>query len=96
MPNHNGLLANACTAAYPIHDDPRTAAGAPRRNDILKCQVQTAEEFQPPVAFTEAQRQRLAVVFPDGLCDWTKPGVGVVPIEGTWLSYARNLEVLLF
>ncbi|HEY5153554.1 MAG TPA: DUF6351 family protein [Acidimicrobiales bacterium] len=79
--------ANACTAAYPIHDDPRTAAGAPRRNDILKCQVQPAEEFQPPVPFTEAQRQRLAAVFPDGLCDWTKSGVGVVPIEGTWLSY---------
>ena len=78
---------NACTKAYPIHDDPRTAAGAPRRNDILKCQVLPADQFTPPVPFTEAQRQRLQAVFPDGLCDWTKPGVGQVPIEGTWLSF---------
>ena len=78
---------NACTKAYPIHDDPRTAAGAPRRNDILKCQLQATDQFTPPVPFTDAQRQRLATVFPDGLCDWTKPGVGQVPIEGTWLSY---------
>ena len=78
---------NACTKAYPVHDDPRTAAGAPRRNDILKCALTPADQFTPPVPFTDAQRQRLASVFPDGLCDWTKPGVGQVPIEGTWLSF---------
>jgi hypothetical protein len=78
---------NACTKAYPIHDDPRTAAGAPRRNDILKCQLMPTDRVTLPVAFTDAQRQRLASIFPDGVCDWTKPGVGQVPIEGTWLSY---------
>lgn len=78
---------NACTRAYPIHDDPRTAAGAPRRNDILKCALQAVDQFTPPVPFTDAQRQRLAQVFPDGVCDWTKPGVGQVPIEGTGLSF---------
>ena len=31
-----------CRDNYPLHGDPRTAAGAPLRNDILKCQLKPA------------------------------------------------------
>jgi hypothetical protein len=39
-------------------------------------------------AFTPVQLGRLKAVFPDGVCDWTKPGVGQVPLKGTYQSYA--------
>jgi hypothetical protein len=76
-----------CRDEFPLHDDPRTAAGAPRRNDILKCQLQPVSVEDYGVPFTAAQQERLAEVFPQGVCDWSQPGVGAVPLEGTWLRY---------
>jgi hypothetical protein len=76
-----------CFDAYPIHGDPRTAAGAPRRNDILKCALKAVDAADYEVEFTAAQEQRLEQVFPDGVCDWTRKGVGQVPLRGTWLKY---------
>ncbi len=78
---------NACTQAYPVHGDPRTAAGAPQRNDILKCQLEPSSKATYQVAFTAAQRQRLAQVFPSGVCNWSVPGVGQRAPEGVWLDY---------
>jgi len=79
---------NACTKAYPIHGDPRTAAGEPRRNDVVKCALRPADpSLYDGVTFTEEQATRLRAVFPEGVCDYTKPGIGQVPLEGTWLRY---------
>jgi hypothetical protein len=76
-----------CRDNYPVHGDPRTAAGAPRRNDILKCRLEAVGARDYRVRFTAAQLERLRRVFPEGVCDWTQPGVGQVPLEGTWLRY---------
>jgi hypothetical protein len=38
------------------------------------------------VIFTEAQRERLEKIFPEGVCDWSKPGVGQQPTIG-WQTY---------
>ena len=78
---------NACTATYPVHGDPRTAAGAPLANDILKCALRPADVSTYGVPFTADQTDRLGQVFPDGVCDWTVPGIGQVPLRGTWLRY---------
>ncbi len=76
-----------CRDSYPLHGDPRTAAGEPRRDDVLKCQLKPITPSDYNVKFTDAQQTRLTQIFPQGVCDWTKPGVGVVPLEGTWLRY---------
>jgi hypothetical protein len=80
-----------CRDQFPIHGDPRTAAGAPRRNDIGKCQLQPATAaFDAKiitVAFSEAQKTRHAAIFGTGVCDWTKAGVGQVPSKGPWQSF---------
>jgi hypothetical protein len=95
-PGANGTLISGpgiydkpgpCRDNYPLHGDPRTAAGAPRRNDILKCQLQPITFAYYNVPFTAAQQAQLKQVFPQGVCDWTKPGVGAVPLEGTWLRF---------
>lgn len=77
-----------CTDRFPIHLDPRQVAGAPIANEILKCQTTSADPGSyGDVSFTPDQVSRLKTVFPDGVCDWTKDGVGQVPLEGTWLRY---------
>jgi Tannase-like family of unknown function (DUF6351) len=76
-----------CRDNYPLHGDPRTAAGAPLRNDIIKCQLKPIARADYKATLSSAQQTRLEQIFPDGVCDWTKPGVGQVPLEGTWLKY---------
>lgn len=76
-----------CADAYPYHGDPRTAAGQPLSNDIIKCSTVPVDPTSYGVDFSEAQATRLAEVFSGGVCDYSVPGVGQVELEGTWLHY---------
>jgi hypothetical protein len=40
-----------------------------------------------PTTFTGPEKLRLAAIFPDGVCDFSKPGVGQAALKGTWLRY---------
>jgi hypothetical protein len=76
-----------CNTIYPANADPRLVAGAPISSDIVKCQLAPLDPADYPVAFTTEQWQRLEVAFPDGVCDWSQPGVGQLAIADTWRSY---------
>lgn len=56
---------------------PRQVAGGPRSEDVLKCQLKpvSAADYAP-ATLSAAQLTRLQAVFPTGVCDWSKPGVG--------------------
>ena len=55
---------------------PRQVAGSPRAEDILKCQLKPLDANDYGGALSPAQLARLAAVFPGGVCDWSRPGVG--------------------
>jgi hypothetical protein len=56
---------------------PRQTAGGPLAEDILKCQLKPmAQADYAPAVPTAAQWARLQAVFPNGVCDWSQPGVG--------------------
>ena len=55
------------------------AAGGPLTDDIAKCQLKPLNPSDYRVFFTPTQWARLTAAFPDGVCDWSKPGVGQVP-----------------
>jgi len=56
---------------------PRQVAGGPRTEDVLKCQLKPIDVADyAPATLTGPQLARLAAVFPQGVCDWSKPGVG--------------------
>lgn len=62
------------------HASPRQVAGGPLSENILKCNlrpINTADYL--PVTFTAEQLTRLYASFPDGVCDWSKPGMGQQP-----------------
>jgi hypothetical protein len=80
-----------CTDPFPVSDSPRTVAGAPLVNDIVKCALipvaDAVDEGQYGVELTDEQVDRLEAIFPDGVCDWTQPGVGQVPLGEPWRTY---------
>jgi hypothetical protein len=76
-----------CNKLYPTFPSPRMVAGGPMTNDVLKCQLKPIDVHDYRVEFTEGEKERLAAIFPEGVCDWTKPGVEQRKLVGTWLSY---------
>jgi len=59
------------------HSSPRQVAGSPLSENILKCRLKPLNSADyAPVVLTSAQLARLSAVFPDGVCDWSKDGVG--------------------
>ena len=74
-----------CNALYPLHRTPRLVAGAPLADDVLKCQLKPIDPTEYAVDFTAAQMRDLREVFRDGVCDYSKPGVGQQPPAGTYL-----------
>ncbi len=72
---------------YPLHLEPRLIAGAPVTNDVMKCQLKPVDFSEYKVKFSKAQQAKMKKVFPDGVCDWSKPGVGYSFIKGTYQRY---------
>jgi hypothetical protein len=63
-----------------IHASPHQVAGGPRVENILKCTLKPLVfSDYTGITFTTAQQARLSAVFPAGVCDWTKPGIGQQP-----------------
>ena len=54
---------------------PRQVAGGPRAEDVLKCQLRPLARGEY-AAISDDQYARLQAVFPDGVCDWSRPGIG--------------------
>jgi len=59
------------------HSSPRQVAGGALAENILKCQLKPLNPADyAAVVFSSAQLARLQATFPDGVCDWSLPGVG--------------------
>jgi hypothetical protein len=82
----NGILDNrpagACTQTYKVYSSPRMVAGDSFRGDMFKCALKPvataladgtygAADLSSPAAKSWLNR-----IFPDGVCDYTKPDVG--------------------
>lgn len=68
----------SCQSVYPSTQvTPHMVAGEPLTHDILKCQLRPLRRDADygPEAFTDEQWTRLTDTFPDGVCDWSLPGV---------------------
>jgi len=67
------------------HASPRQVAGGPLAENILKCQLKAIDFTDPAyggATFTADQQTRLKAVFPNGVCDWSKPGVNQQAFAG--------------
>jgi hypothetical protein len=61
-------------------------ADGPLSDDVMKCRLKPMRRDDYPVGFSDEQWARLEAAFPDGVCDYAKPGVAqraTIP----WLTY---------
>jgi hypothetical protein len=86
----NQIIAeHACDAVYPVNSLPRRVAGGPDTDDVIKCQLKPLDRGDYPTSLSDAEFDQLLAIFPDGVCDYVRPGVG----QGSsvaWLSYAEG------
>ena len=75
-----------CQVMFPVAANPRLVAGSPLTQDRLKCELKAVDRADYKVPLTDAQLTSLREVFPGGVCDYNRPGVGQRPPQ-TWLSY---------
>ena len=78
-----------CQALFPVASNPRLAAGSPLTQDRLKCELKPVDRADYKTPLTDAQLASLREVFPGGVCDYNRPGVGKRAPQ-TWLSYPRG------
>jgi hypothetical protein len=71
---------------------PVQQAGKPLESLVAKCQLRPTDPADYP-AMNDNQVQRLAAIFPDGVCDWSQPGVGQQPVTGTWQQFGPEHRV---
>ena len=78
----NGILddkpAGPCTQRFPIYSTSRIVAGAPIEGGIYKCALKPVEQAiaegtYAPWSLSDLQVQRLKQIFPEGVCDYSKP-----------------------
>ena len=65
-----------CNQIFPYTTTPRIAAGGPATEDVMKCTLKPIDAKDYKTAPTADQMTKLAAAFPQGVCDYTKPGVG--------------------
>jgi hypothetical protein len=82
---------DACYAGpFPIAADPRIAAGGPVTSDVV-CETAPPEPEDYTVTFSAEQWARLEAIFPRGVCDWSRPGLGAgAEFGGPWQSYGST------
>ena len=78
---------STCNTLYPENDDPRIVAGAHRTGDIMKSRLKPVDAADYQATFSAAEWARLKSIFPQGVCDWSRPGVGQKRLKDTWLAF---------
>jgi hypothetical protein len=76
-----------CATYFPVGSVPRGVAGEGLAGDIIKCQLKPIDAADYRVPLTAQDYARLATIFPTGVCDYSKLGVGQHPPKDTWLSF---------
>jgi hypothetical protein len=76
-----------CEQLYPSASFPREVAGEDVAADVVKCRLKPVDPADYRAPMSAEELARLRAIFPAGVCDWSRPGVGQRPPDGTWLSY---------
>ena len=72
-----------------VYGTPRTVAGDAITTDTNKCRRRPLKRGDYGVQFTDAQWAELRATFPEGVCDFSKPGVGQQDTIA-WQTYQRR------
>jgi len=76
-----------CGRLYPAYGNPRVVAGEPISDDVLKCALKPVDPADYAGRLTEPELRRLRILFPEGVCDYGRPGVGQEHAVATWQRF---------
>ena len=81
----------------PIYATPRIVAGDAFSADTNKCQLKPLKRSDNYglIAPSDAQWAQLQAIFPDGVCDFSKPGVSQQPTIA-WQTYQNNKGKVIY
>ena len=90
----NGLCGDLIV---PVYGTPRMVAGDAITTDTNKCQLKplNRSDNYGLIPFTDEQWKKMQTLFPDGVCDFSKPGVGqqaTIP----WQSYQDSINKIIY
>jgi hypothetical protein len=74
-----------CNKIYPYFSQPQLEAGQALTRDVLKCALKPVNFSDYNVVFTATEQAQLRSIFPNGVCDYSQPGIGQQPLLGTYL-----------
>jgi hypothetical protein len=80
---------------YPSWTNPRYVAGGPIQANIYKCPLKPIDMNDYQVTFTSDELARLHSIFPNGVCDWSKPGMNQTGVV-TWPSFGPSPDNFVF
>jgi hypothetical protein len=78
-------VTTRCNQVYPYFSQPQLQAGQAPTRDVLKCALKPINFADYSVAFNVAEQAQLRSIFPNGVCDYSQPGIGQQPLLGTYL-----------
>src|SRR6185436_16415319 len=78
-----------CSTLFPVYSNPRHEAGGLLAANVLKCQLKpiNPKDYKPSLSASDIAQ--LKAIFPQGVCDWSKPGANQQPVV-TWASWGPN------
>ncbi len=76
----NSAPNSQCNTLWPSWTATRIEAGGPVAADNLKCQLKPIAAADYKTALSAADKTRLAAIFPNGVCDWSKAGVNAAAV----------------
>ena len=84
-----------CNTLFPSWNNSYYQAGGPLAANIMRCQLKPISLADYTVVFTPNEQARLNAIFPTGVCDWSKVGVGQVAVV-PWSSVGPKVPRLDF
>jgi hypothetical protein len=84
-------------SVVPIHGTPRMVAGDSITTDANKCQLKPLNRGDDygSTPFSDAQWAQMQALFPDGVCDFSKPGVDQQPTI-PWQTYQDSSDQVIY
>jgi hypothetical protein len=79
-----------CNTLFPYAADARLVAGAPATDDVLKCTLKPVDPKDYKASLSADQLGLIRKTFPEGVCDYGKPGVGQTTKVTTWAMFDKG------
>jgi hypothetical protein len=84
--NADGSGIGVCSLALPVTRTPRMVAGMPMTDDIIRCQLKPVDPADYGGRLGEPELAELREIFPDGVCDFSRPAAEDVEQSLPWPS----------